>query len=405
LLDAAESSATVVWHDGSRRILPPAATLARARPHHTAAGITRVAMLTGLDRVGIPVAAAYRPNSRSIAVHQGKGRTPDAARASAVMEAVEMWHAENPVLPLRLAAPDELAAEAAIADPSRLPRAHSAAPIRRRLLWTLGTDLADDRPVFVPYELVAADFTRDGLPGGGLFQATTNGLASGNHPLEAILHGLFEVIERDAVALWEAMPPPARAARLLAPATIDDANADLLARFAAAGIAVGIWDVTTDIGIAAFLCLGLAPDAPGDSGPEMGAGCHADRAIALSRALTELAQVRLTRISGARDDFSPESWNGANAASRSAEARAWLATPGRRDYAAVPTAQGATLHADLAHARARLREAGMSQVIVVDLARPAVGIPVVRVIVPGLEGPWTPPGGEYVPGPRAAAAA
>ena len=64
-------------------------------------GITRVAVLTGLDVIGIPVAAAVRPNSRSVAVHQGKGVTLDAAKASAVMEAVECFHAENIALPLR----------------------------------------------------------------------------------------------------------------------------------------------------------------------------------------------------------------------------------------------------------------------------------------------------------------
>ena len=71
-------------------------------------GITRLADLTGLDRIGVPVFAAVRPNSRSVATSQGKGLTPDAARAAALMEAVESWHAERIELPLRLASADEL---------------------------------------------------------------------------------------------------------------------------------------------------------------------------------------------------------------------------------------------------------------------------------------------------------
>ena len=71
------------------------ATLARVLPMAPRMGITRFAVLTGLDVLGIPVVAATRPNSRSIAVHQGKGVTLAAAKASAVMEAVETFHAET----------------------------------------------------------------------------------------------------------------------------------------------------------------------------------------------------------------------------------------------------------------------------------------------------------------------
>jgi YcaO-like protein with predicted kinase domain len=63
------------------RAVPPAETVARVRPHMAAMGITRLADLTGLDRIGVPVFAAIRPNSRSVATSQGKGLTKDAARA------------------------------------------------------------------------------------------------------------------------------------------------------------------------------------------------------------------------------------------------------------------------------------------------------------------------------------
>ena len=81
--------------DGTHRVVEPKATLARVLPLAPRFGITRLANLTGLDTLGIPVAAAYRPNSRSIAVFQGKGTTLEAAKASALMEAAEAWHAEH----------------------------------------------------------------------------------------------------------------------------------------------------------------------------------------------------------------------------------------------------------------------------------------------------------------------
>ena len=41
--------------------------------------------------------------------------------------------------------------------------------------------------------------------------------------------------------------------------------------------------------------------------------------------------------------------------------------------------------ADIKHVMARLKAAGLDRVIVVDLTRGEIGVPVVRVIVPGLE--------------------
>ena len=88
---------------GTHRVVSPRETLARVQPYLAPMGITRVANVTGLDTIGIPVVMAYRPNARSLAVSQGKGLDLDAARASAVMESVEGYHSENVELPLKLA--------------------------------------------------------------------------------------------------------------------------------------------------------------------------------------------------------------------------------------------------------------------------------------------------------------
>jgi ribosomal protein S12 methylthiotransferase accessory factor len=171
--------------------------------------------------------------------------------------------------------------------------------------------------------------------------------------------------------------------------------------FARAGVALRIWDVTSDVGISAFLC--LAASETDDVEAELGSGCHADPDIALARALTEAAQARLTRISGARDDFSTASYRPAARAERQEAARRWLRGPVPRDFSQAPDCAGATLRADLDATLARLERAGIRQVACVDLTNPAFAIPVARVIVPGLEGPWTPADGDYTPGRRAAA--
>jgi len=401
--DDTTGDGTKRYRAGTHRVVDPAATLARVLPMAPRMGITRIAVLTGLDVLGIPVVAATRPNSRAIAVHQGKGVTLEAAKASAVMEAVEMFHAETTTLPLRLAAQDELADAA---DPAALLRAAGRTLGNTRILWVEARELMAGGRLFVPHELVATDYTHPAPPGSGFFQATTNGLASGNHWLEAVLHALYEVVERDAIALWRAGGDRLRDASAVALDSIDGKVSDgLLACYRAALVAVRVWDVTSDIGLPCFVALAVAPDGVDGVEPEPGSGCHADRDIALSRALSEAAQARLTRISGARDDFAPETYGDVSRADRLDMARQWLRAPARRDFHDAPSCAGPTLRQDLDTVLTRLDAAGLRQVAYVDLSRAEFGIPVARVIVPGLEGPWTPEGGDYTAGARARAVA
>jgi len=73
----------------------------------------------------------------------------------------------------------------------------------------------------------------------------------------------------------------------------------------------------------------------------------------------------------------------------------------RRDFEDVPTCESDTLREDVEWVLCRLQSAGIHQLLVVDLTKPELGLPVVRVVVPGLEGPDKGGRGDYVPGPRA----
>ena len=85
-------------HSGNHRVVPPRETCRRARPAMKTIGVTRLADVTGLDYVGIPVWAAVRPlaDDSSISVQNGKGPTPMHARAGAMMEAIEHYCCERP---------------------------------------------------------------------------------------------------------------------------------------------------------------------------------------------------------------------------------------------------------------------------------------------------------------------
>ena len=388
---------------GTHRVCTPRETLARLRSLLPAMGITRIANVTGLDRTGIPVAMACRPNSRSIAVSQGKGLTLDAAKASAAMEAAEVWHAERITLPLKLASLEEMRRRHRVADVERLPRAAGCqfGP-NLPLLWIEGEDLLGGGRTWVPFELVSANYTLPLPPGSGSFQANTNGLASGNHPLEAVSHGLCEVVERDATTLWKHRSAQTRGDRALDPASIDDPDCRrVLEQLDAAGLLARIWETTTDLGIASFLCL-LMDQAGGETDAEFGAGCHPLRQIALLRALTEAAQARNTTIAGSRDDYPAHAYAASFRHRRTMLCQRLLSpSPPRRSFAQVPSFESPSLDADLRWMLARLRAAGIDQVIVVDLAQEAIGVPVVRVVVPGLEGPMEEEDGDYAPGARA----
>lgn len=393
---------------GTRRARGFDETLARVSRDFARYGITRVADITGLDRLGIPVALACRPNARSLAVSQGKGLTLAAAKCSAVMEAIELYHAEHVDLPLRLAttAALERAARgggAALADLDRLARArHSRFHPDRELLWVTARHLRDATACWLPFEVVHCSARVPAPTGSGCFQSTSNGLASGNTLDEAVVHALAELIERDAIALWELGSAADKAASRVDLASIaSPAIRDLIARIDARGFVLRLFDATSDIGVATFLAeledLEAQPGTPQRF--FTGMGTHPLRDIAAMRAMTEAAQCRLTLISGSRDDLFRDEYRAGDDHSYAAMVAGHAAPP--RDFATVPSLDGASFADDIDWMLDRLAARGLDQALLVDLSLPDTGIAVARVVVPGLEGPDDEAG--YAPGARARA--
>ncbi len=290
------------YRGGTHRVWSPEETVARVRHLFPILGITRVADVTGLDTVGIPVVMVCRPNARSLSVSQGKGVDLGCARASGVMEAVELYHGEHVTLPLKLATHNELRYTHEVLDLAGLARASvSRFHHNARLLWIEGRDLHDGRAVWLPFEVVHTDYTLPLPTGSGAFLMSSSGLASGNHPLEAVSHALCELVEHDATTLWHCLDAPARRATRLDLDSVDDpACRELIDRYRRAGVTALVFETTSDLGVASFLC--TVVDAAADPSRPVpaagGLGCHPAREIALARALTEAAQSRLTLIAG-----------------------------------------------------------------------------------------------------------
>jgi ribosomal protein S12 methylthiotransferase accessory factor len=393
---------------GTHRLVSPQETVERVRPHLVEMGITRVANITGLDRIGIPVVMVCRPTSRLLAVSQGKGLTLDAARASGLMESMEGYHAERITLPREFATQREQERAHAIVDLSELPRtARYGFQPDIPIWWTEGVDLFTAEPVWLPLESVSADFRIPPLDGSGWFVASSNGLASGNHPLEAISHAICEVIERDALTLWSLMDPQRASATKLDLDTVEDDDVrELLERFRCAEVSVAVWETTSDIGVPSFLCTIVDRQDDGrGSYAASGMGCHPSREIALGRALIEAAQSRLTAISGSRDDLSRETYLQQQDPVYLRRQRQLVqeSDPHRR-LDSVPSYYSDTFADDIAWLLERLQTAGMDQVVLVDLTIAELGIPVMRVVIPGLEAASISPG-DFQVGRRGRAAA
>lgn len=403
-IDSISTPLRKAYHCGTHRSLKPSETLERLSPLLPRFGITRIANVTGLDRIGIPVVMVVRPNSRSVAVSQGKGLDLESAKASGVMEAVETWHAERMTHALKLGSYQELRVDHAMADLARIPsisggRFHETLP----LLWVEGENLLNETAVWLPYEMVHTNYTLPRPTGHGCFPASSNGLASGNHRLEALNHAICEVIERDATTIWHHLTVAQRAARRVDPESIDHTDCmRLLALLKDAGLKPVIWSTTTDVAVPAFYCLLLDEEAErGHLGA--GAGCHPAKDVALSRALTEAVQTRTTYIAGSRDDLGDDEFSPAGRTAKYQYAERMMAgRDGKLDYRELETADGDSFEQDLAFLLDRLRAAGIDEVIAVDLTKAEFEIPVVRVVIPGLEAPHD--DDNFLPGPRSRAA-
>ncbi|HET7463664.1 MAG TPA: YcaO-like family protein [Longimicrobium sp.] len=388
---------------GTHRCVSPEETLERIRPHFATAGITRLADITGLDRIGIPTFVSYRPNGRTLSSAAGKGFTPAAAQVSAAMEAIELYHAENLRLPAVRATYAELEQDGAVVPEERLPLSRRAHFRRDHPEWWVqGWDVVGQREVFLPHAAVSMVRHPGQRPIWSLpFVLDSNGLSSGNHFLEAAVAGLLEVIERDATTCH--MLATHRHGHRMPRVDLDAVEfplvLDLLDGLKRAEVGAVLYDCTVDTGVPVYMTFiydGLARHV----GIGGGFGAHLDPEIAMVRAITEAVQSRVVYIAGARDDVFRND-NDHFKVRDSQQGLAQLhdgpatAVAGLRQGGATGSFEG-----DMAVLIEKLGRVGLDQVILTDLGHDEVGIPVVRVTVPGLEGYAS---HLYAAGPRAAA--
>ncbi len=384
-------------------------------------GITRLADISGLDRLGIPVHSCVKPGTTdAIWVYSGKGMTAEQSKTCAIMECLErtaaLWDASRVTCCSR-----DALAEHEVWLPDWFTERHRDQPETE---WVIARQLGAGRAVWVPADLVFSGRRPSGPCPASFVVSTTNGLGAGFTVLDAITHALREIIERDVVSCAEMTLHFLGRARLndlaerlgigwrcevplaaerddvldVDPQTLPPTARRLHERFSGAGLEVRIKYLAGDIGVPVFASACHEEVAFNSFLATAGFGAHRDAEMALCGSLLEVAQSRATDLQGSREDC------GVDEKSRweSGAESHWLLAPARRQVSFQELAPAAadTAHtvSDLRWYVRRLRSVGLSQIAYVTFPRYA-GIYVVRVLVPGIE-TWHASGGESVPGPR-----
>lgn len=371
---------------GTTRARHPSETLAIIKPHLISIGITRVARVTGLDRVGLPTSVCIRPNSRHMATAQGKGATPELADISAIMEAIEGYCAENVASPNEYASFHDMQRNGVVLNPSALPPGPrwKAWSERMPLRWVRCRELEMDTAIWIPFASLSMDSTK-GCPDFGIIDTSTTGLAAGNSFAEAVCHAIFEIVERMAETHWETLSASEREATILDQDTMLVPHIrEMIDRITKADIAPIIYDITGKLGIPAYHCVLIDNQTSAES---CGSGAHLEKEVALCRALMEAAQARLTWIHGAREDIFRGLYDSESAmtyACSSIRERTNASNKALDFRQRSSPFNGVTFKDDLDWLVNRLKSYGYSKLAVYEHELRDIDIAVVRVVLPDL---------------------
>lgn len=385
------------------RVRPLGDVLVNADERKGLAGITRVPDIAGLDVLDIPAYQCVRPLAErgdgTFSIFSGKGETDLECQVSAIMEGIERYCAERGSYPrekVLTGSFHELGRDHDLLSPTlfTLPKeAHFDPDLTYE--WIPAFDVLSGRThhvaanfVFYPYEppdvaVLARHFT--------------TGLGAGSTFDEVLHHGLAEVIERDAALLNMVL----RNNPAVDPASVTDrgirekvrgikgAGLDVIIRLISApDIPIPVFSVVIDDPMAAdpmFVCGGFA--------------AHPHKDAALRTALNEAVLSRAGTISGAREDLTKieDEKSGQTYEQFKERYRYWFDQSRTVDYEAIPDFRSLSIDDDIRHMLRALTTAGFTRVLTVDLTDPRIGLPVVKVLVPGIERySWRPAFGERV---------
>lgn len=291
--------------------------LVRLKPHLASFGITRIADVTGLDRLRVPVVQAVRPLALSNAVNQGKGLTLAEAAVSSIMEALETLFSEA-ALPgeVVVATPKEIYGTAATEFlkqhlPTDVPESWRDQPIE----FVEGVDLVTGAKTHVPAALVSTDYTPGSVHAETPFERTTTGLGGGATQEEALIHALYETLERLGTARAMRMHGFFERFRIAEDYVADSATNELFDRLDRTRMLHAVYECPSIGGYPVIWVRLLDANQSPTSLPfhADGFACRRTIAEATRAALLEAIQTRAAVIAGGREDITwryyPKRWD------------------------------------------------------------------------------------------------
>ncbi len=427
------SGKKIFARDGGHRVVSPDVTLERYG-HHVSAITGAVPQLERCAGAGEGAMHVYlagqNPARRHHSLGQlrgdlrnmsaGKGTTDVQAKASGLCEALErhsaIFRGDEPRRTARMSELGEAAIdprdcllfsekqyrerEAANARPSRFNFVPLPFDAERPIEWSPVWSLTRGEIRYLPTAFCYFDYP---LPKDQRFCAScSNGNAAGNTLEEAVLQGFLELVERDSVALWWYN-------RVRRPGVDLDSFeepylTDLVQQLARHEREMCVIDLTSDLQIPVFAAWSRRTSAgrKASDGAEQivfGFGAHLDAKIALLRAVTEMNQMLSYLLVAPADkvysdhvsDLETVHW----LKTATLETEQYLApVDGPRRRAADYRADSADdVTDDVRHCQQLVERKGL-EMLVLEQTRPEIGLPVAKVIVPGLRHFWA----RFAPG-------
>jgi ribosomal protein S12 methylthiotransferase accessory factor len=356
-------------------------------------GITRVTDTTWLDRIGIPVFASIRPDAfkGSLCVNAGKGLRSAEAKIGAYMEAIEFSLAQYNTAQLKLFK----------TTPRKLIESHEGRINFNQFCMLYGfsadadslimavevEDVLRMRKVLAPAELVFIPYSEN--PGQRLFGESSSGLASGNDLVEASVHAICELMERDVQAFNFLND---RSCLVNLDQFSEEIDA-LINKIKNANLSLSVRYTENRFGLAYFQAFIMEESHHAPISVASGSGFHPIKEIALIRAICEAAQSRLSHIHGGRDDII-ERVKYFEKKGRSVELQAVSRLRAEAtsqtemiDYSSINCQEATipTIESAWELLIERLRNEGLFTVLRALLSKTTDDITVVRIIIPGLE--------------------
>ena len=383
-------SEEITYFTGTHRVIAPSKTIEINENKLKVAGITRIADITDLDRIGLPIYTAIRPTAEdgAVSIYGGKGITKDHAKASAMMEGFERYSAERQDIDETIIASlSEIEEFGEYIDPKslNLPKEFEKKDISDLSLeWSKSIDLISNREYYIPTNAIYHPYiSKDDSQ--SLFKSNTNGLASGNILEEAILHGIFEVIERDAWSIFELTHK--NYAQIDISSIENEIIIDIIEKFESEGIKIKLMDFTADIKIPTIAA--SADDTiTKDAGLlTLGMGTHLDPEVAILRALTEVAQSRATQINGAREDTVRADFAREAGYERMKRINKFYFRDEEEQIklSDIENKSTPSITRDIEIVKDELVSNDIQKILYSNLTRPELDVSVVRVVIPGME--------------------